>query len=98
MTRATILLKTMAYIDYDPETQEQDIRKIVDLLHAGRVQGRSERVAAKARASIIGALNHYRAAIVALVFEGNLSVDQGAELEAIVRRIVQEQEQEQEDP
>lgn len=77
-------------IDHDPEGQAIAIRKIVTLLHATDPLGRSERVVGNARQHVLEAIGSYRAAVVELVLEGSLNVDQGAELDAIVDRIIRE--------
>ena len=75
------------FIDYDADTQDREIRKIVTILQAGihGYQGREPY-----RAEIVGALASYRAAVTTLVLAGNLNLDQGDELMGIVDRIERE--------
>jgi hypothetical protein len=95
-----VLDVTQGYIDYDPERQDTEIRKIVDILQANqKVRADAAGVspglvatlrAAQAKAQIKGALTGYRGAVTALVLQGNLSVDQGEELMRIVDKVEQE--------
>jgi hypothetical protein len=90
---------THGRIEYDAERQEHEIRKIVTILHANQqtrdAHGRltrhpSPRVTAS-RVEIASALGGYRAAVTALVLQGNLSIDQGEELMRIVDKVEQEE-------
>ena len=94
MTNAVIKIAD-TYIDFDAETQEAAIRKIVDILHANRVDafpGHFPPHTKLARANIRAALDSYRAAVVALVMADTLNIDQGDDLMKIVDKVMAEQE------
>ena len=92
---------THGRIEYDAERQEHEIRTIVTILHANQkvradAAGVSPGLVAtlhseQAKVQIRGALGGYRAAVTALVLQGNLSIDQGEELMRIVDKVEQEE-------
>lgn len=81
------------YIDYDPETQDAAIRKIVRILQAQTRDTSTHRKHGDmaSRREIVAMLDTYKAAVVELTLVGSLNVDQCAELMSIVDRIVKEE-------
>jgi hypothetical protein len=75
-------------IALDPDAQELALRRIVTLLNATRPIGHADSIVIANRQRVLEAIDSYRAAVVELVLEGQLDVDQGIQLDEIVERII----------
>lgn len=78
-------------IDHDPEGQEAAIRRIVDILYADTRAHSSPFSRDDVRRTIRQALGSYRASVTQTVFDGVLTVDQGADLMRMVDKIAAEE-------
>jgi hypothetical protein len=75
-------------IALDPDAQELALRRIVTLLNATQPIGHANSIVEANRKRVLEAVDSYRAAVVELVLEGQLDVDQGLQLNDIVERVI----------